>query len=387
MLYALMLGWALLYADRTSMYPLLSVIGPQLGISSTLAGSLTSAYFLMYVLMQIPSGLAGDRWGLKRVLIVMFGISGIGIAGIGLFGTSYLSLLLLSALHGLGAGAYYPACYGTMLSVVPPEKRGYSSGLIGIGMAFGILGGMAVSGPVFEWSGSFRAPFLILGIPTLLMLFVFRKYIPETKSGAQPSLSEYARLLKDPDIWKINLATFASLYGFWVAVTWGPTFLKAERGFSLSQAGLYTGLVALSAIPAGIGWGRLSDRIGRKKVAVIVLPASAFALYLITLVTSSPAIIAAFLLFGMFANSAFVPTMVSWIGDIVSTRYPRSMGAAIGFFNAFVMSSAIVAPLVSGLLRDVTSSLIPAIHTGCGIMALGTILLILTPGDRKDDRA
>ena len=64
MLYALMLGWALLYADRTSMYPLLSVIAPQLGISSTLAGSITSAYFLMYVLTPLPSGLGGDRWGL-----------------------------------------------------------------------------------------------------------------------------------------------------------------------------------------------------------------------------------------------------------------------------------------------------------------------------------
>ncbi len=387
MLYSLMLGWALLYADRTSMYPLLSVIGNRLGISSALAGSITSAYFLTYVLMQIPSGFAGDRWGLRRVLLVMFGVAGIGIIGLGLFGTSYASLLVFSALHGLGAGAYYPACYGTMLSVVPPERRGFSSGLIGVGMAFGILGGMTVSGPVFEWSGSFRTPFLLLGIPTLCMLPVFFRYIPGTKAGVQPSRLEYLRLFRDPDIWKINLATFASLYGFWVAVTWGPTFLKAERNFSLSQAGLYTGLVALSAIPAGILWGRLSDRIGRRRVAVFVLPASAVALFLITVVSSTPAIIASFLLFGVFANSAFVPTMVSWIGDIVSARYPGSMGAAIGFFNGFVMSSAIFAPIVSGVLRDITSSLVPAIHTGCGIILLGTVLLFLIPDDRKDDTA
>ena len=105
------------------------------------------------------------------------------------------------------------------------------------------------------------------------------------------------------------------------------------------------------------------------------------------MVSSTPAIIASFLLFGVFANSAFVPTMVSWIGDIVSARYPGSMGAAIGFFNGFVMSSAIFAPIVSGVLRDITSSLVPAIHTGCGIILLGTVLLFLIPDDRKDDTA
>jgi predicted MFS family arabinose efflux permease len=58
---ALILGWAVLYADRTALYPLLSVIADSLGISSASAGAITSAYFLLYVLPQIPSGFAADR--------------------------------------------------------------------------------------------------------------------------------------------------------------------------------------------------------------------------------------------------------------------------------------------------------------------------------------
>lgn len=191
MIAALILGWAVLYADRTALYPLLSVIADTLGITSTQAGAITSAYFLFYVLLQIPSGLAADRWGAKRVLMSMFALSGLGILGFGLFGTSFSLLVFFSALHGLGAGAYYPCCFGTMLSTVPAEKRGISSGLIGMGMALGILGGMAVSGPLYQFFGNYRTPFLLLAVPTALMLPLFKKYLPDVKNESSPSLAVY----------------------------------------------------------------------------------------------------------------------------------------------------------------------------------------------------
>lgn len=388
MLTALILGWAVLYADRTALYPLLSVIAKSLGISSAGAGAVSSAYFLFYVLLQIPSGMLADRWGTKRVLIVMFALSGLGILGFGLFGTTYLPLLFFSALHGLGAGAYYPCCFGTIMATVPPEKRGASSGLIGIGMALGILGGMAASGPLYEFFGDYRQPFLVLAVPTVLMLFAFVRFLPDARpSAASPSLSVYGRLFRDRDIWKINAATFCSLYGFWTAATWGPTFLQVERGFSLSGSGLYTGLIALSALPGGVLWGRLSDRFGRKRVAAIVLPASGVALLLLARVHGAPLIVSMLLLFGLFSNTAFSPVAVSWIGDIVARRHPGAMSAAVGFFNATIMSSAVIAPLVSGFLRDVTGSLSSAITAGGLLILGGTALLVQAPDPGREERA
>ena len=388
MILALILGWAVLYADRTALYPLLSVIADSLGISSASAGAITSTYFLLYVLPQIPSGFAADRWGAKRVLIFMFALSGLGILGFGLFGTSYALLLFFSGLHGFGASAYYPCCFGTMLSTVPAEKRGLSSGLIGIGMAVGTIGGMAVSGPLYQFFGSYRSPFILLAVPSVLVIFMFMKYLPDVRNDVSPSFAAYGRLFRDRDIWKINLATFTSLYGFWAAATWGPTFLQAERGFSLTQSGLYTGLIALTALPGGILWGRLSDRLGRKRTALFVLPLSAAALFLLTRAQGTPAIVGTLLLFGLFSNTAFTPIAISWVGDIVSRRHPGSMGAAVGFFNGSVMSSAVVAPLVSGFLRDLTGSLVPAITAGVALMFAGSALLLFTPAtpDGKDGK-
>ncbi len=383
MLNAFAAGWAVIYADRTALYPLLSVIAGDLGLSSTQAGMLTSVYFLLYVAMQIPAGMAGDRWGLKKVLLATYALAGMGVLGLGLAGANYAALFFFVAVHGLGAGAYYPAAYGTMLQVVAPEKRGLSAAVIGTGMAAGLLGGLAVSGPVYAWLGSWQAPFLLLSVPTFLMLAYFRLAVPAVRSAGTPSWRDYRAILADRELWLINIVTFTALYGFWVAVTWGPTFLKLERGFSLGQAGLYTGLVALTALPAGLAWGRLSDRYGRKRIALAILPAAALTLGALSQVASTQGIVATLLAFGLFSNSAFAPIMVAWTGDIVSRRYPELMGAAVGVFNCISMAAAIVAPTISGYLRDVTGSLVPAMLAGGVLMLAGTLLLCLLPGDGK----
>lgn len=383
MLTALALGWAVIYADRTCLYPLLVVIAAQLELTSTQVGVLTSTYFFFYVFMQIPAGLLGDRYGLKAVLAVMYGIAAAGLLGLGLLGGSYPGLLVCAAIHGLGAGAYYPTAYGTVLQAVAPEKRGGSAAIIGMGMAVGLMVGLAMSGPVYAWLGSYRAPFILLSLPTFLMIAWFWRALPNIRGAAAPTWADYKRVLCDRDLLLINAGTLLALYGFWVLMTWGPAFLKVERGFSLGQAGFYTGLIAFSAVPAGLVWGRLSDRWGRKRLAVLIVPVGALALFLILRAQEPLTIVLGLLLFGAFSNSAFTPITVAWTGDLVQARYPGMMGAAVGVYNCVIMLAAIAAPLVSGFIRDSTGSLTGAFLVGSLVMAAGAgaFLFAADPGD------
>src|SRR2546428_13754239 len=66
----LIFAWAANFVIRTGFSALLPSIIGELQLSYTRAGLLASAFFYAYVLMQIPSGLLGDRFGRRRVLLI-----------------------------------------------------------------------------------------------------------------------------------------------------------------------------------------------------------------------------------------------------------------------------------------------------------------------------
>ena len=57
------LGWVSLYIVRMGMTPVMGMIMKEFQISYATAGSLFSAIFISYTLMQVPSGYLGDRFG------------------------------------------------------------------------------------------------------------------------------------------------------------------------------------------------------------------------------------------------------------------------------------------------------------------------------------
>ena len=50
-------GWAVIYVDRTVLYPLLTVIAREFRLSGVETGLITAAYFTLYVSAQLASGL------------------------------------------------------------------------------------------------------------------------------------------------------------------------------------------------------------------------------------------------------------------------------------------------------------------------------------------
>ena len=84
-------------------------------------------------------------------------------------------------------------------------------------------------------------------------------------------------------------------------------------------------------------------------------------------------------LFGMLSNTAFVPSMIAWSADIVEKRHPGLTGVSVGIFNGSIMFSAVVAPVVSGFLRDQTGSLGAAMMAAAFLMLAGTGLLLTIP--------
>lgn len=370
------MGWAVIYADRTALYPLLPAIANDLHLSGAQAGGIASAYFLAYIAVQPLAGVLGDRVGLKRVLVAMVLLAGLGLLGLALFANSYWLLLLFMALHGAGAGVYYPAAYSITLYTVPPERRGLSSALINSGMSLGLALGLMAAGPLYLVTASWRAPYTVMALPTLGLALLFTLAVRPVPVQSQSAWGTW-QIVRDPTLLCLNAIGFCSLYGFWVAVTWGPTFFQTERGLSLSASGLYTAIIALVALPAGLVTGRLSDMIGRKALSLLLLPLAAVAILALALVGSVESMVAALVIYGLVGKLALDPVILSWVGDRVLATQPQAMGAAVGIFSFSAMSSAVIAPVVSGWLKDMTGSLVAAFYLGAGIVLAGVFFAVV----------
>src|SRR2546428_4251084 len=99
----LIFAWAANFVVRIGFSALLPSIIGELHLSYTRAGLLASAFFYAYVIMQIPSGLLGDRFGRRRILVLglLGGALSAGLTGLaGSFATPFSPPAFTGALPG-----------------------------------------------------------------------------------------------------------------------------------------------------------------------------------------------------------------------------------------------------------------------------------------------
>lgn len=109
--------------------PLGSTVAPILGISNTAVGSFMSAFFIGYVVTQIPGGIMADRVGTKYVLsagVLVTGLASIGMSMI----DSYSIGFAIRILTGLGAGVVMACCSKTIAEYFDQSERGIAFGIL-----------------------------------------------------------------------------------------------------------------------------------------------------------------------------------------------------------------------------------------------------------------
>ena len=372
-------GWAVIYVDRTILYPLLTVIASEFSLTGFQTGLISATYFTLYVAAMLPAGLLSERLGLKRTLVLFSFVSAVGMAGFGGAAVNFLALLAMAGIHGAGAGSYYTMAYSITIRTVSSRNRGIASGVINGGMSLGLAAGLALSGPLYHTTGSWRMPFLILAVPTLLMAVLFQRLVREVPIARRRDVPVWA-MLRDPTLLRMNLSGFCVLYGWWVLLSWGPVFFQSERNLGLTMSGLYTLVIAVTAMPSGLLLGRLSDRIGRKRIILTMLPLMALSLAVLPQVQSRTGMLLALMAYGVVGKLAWDPLAISWLGDYVARYRPEAVGTAVALFSFLSVLSAVVGPPLTGWIKDVTGSLAGGFYVAAGLAIVGFVLS-LGPAD------
>ncbi len=352
----------------------MKLIQSEFGLSFSAVSLLLSVYFFTYVLFTIPAMLIAEKYGYKRTMISFFLLAAVALAFAGVLGTNYYSLLVLLGVHGLGAGAYYPTAFRISSEISSTEERGFSTAIINSGMGIGTVVGLGIGGPLLAFIPHWQVILLILSIPTTVVgLLFFRSINLRERPRSAFRLGLFKPLMGNKRFVAICSMMFCSLYGYWVILSWGPSFLQSVGGLGVFYSGLATGIFAAVAIPSSLIVGKYTDRVGRRKVALAILPLASLAILLMALTSNLLLFIAAITLYGVVGKLTLDPVAVAWVGDIIE---PESLGAALAVMNVFAMGSSIFAPVVTGVLADLTGSLSYGFYFGAAVVLFGIIFVL-----------
>ena len=378
----MLFGWLILYANRMILSPILVPLMEEFNLSYTQAGFLFSAYFYAYILMMLPAGFFGDRFGRKSILTVGAICWSIATFLIGAAATFY-QIFLLRVVMGLGQGTYFGNDRPIISICTPREKMGLGQGLSMIGMGVGLALGIVLGGIITQAMG-WRVTFFIMAVPAFLFCFLLWKFIREPPKTVEHHGREisYISVFKSRDIIVLSLVSFLAFYPHWLWATWTPKMFLEAGVKELAEASTFASLTGFSCIPGLLLSGIISDRlvrrgIGRKfPITVFLLITALFTVLMGFGLETSASVwsLAFFLFFGM----AFLWGIWTFLYAIIADIVPKEVyGIVFGFVNSVGFANAIIAPLLAGWIRDVTGSFVWACYLATIFLIVASVLALM----------
>lgn len=328
-------------------------IRPDLGLSFNEAGALSFASTIVYAFMQIPAGYLVDRFGPWRLFFI-------GLLGSNLLGLSfalihsYPLLLVNQGASGFFRSLLFAPGLVLIASWFPPNRRATAMGLF-------IAGGFSASfllnifGPPLETAIGWRWSFMLFASLGILAAFAYYRFASEVPLtiGRSASVREALSLFRYRVMWVIGGIQFVRFFvalgiGFWL-----PTFLVAEKGFSLGHAGYLIALGTVFTVPSNFLGGYVSDRL-RNPLGVIGFSLAMLAVTSVLMVSvdSTAVLIAVICVNAAFIQFYFGPLFAVPLEMLGARR----AGISSGFSNFFANLGGFASTFGLGAVKDQTGS-------------------------------
>jgi len=407
---AALLGFGVLvnYFDRVNLSVSDQALHQAFGISTVTFGYLLSAYNWTYMLLQLPSGLLLDRFGVRRVGIVSSLIWGVAsfcaaiATGVrGLFGARFLL--------GVGEAPTFPANAKAVGYWFPKNERSLATAMFDSMAKFSSAIGVPILGQVLRHFG-WRWNFGVTGLISIVFFFLFSAFYRNPSQdknlsaaerehirsgGAQPEDAARAAagaplryLLQQPKVIGLALGYGSYNYVFYLLLTWLPSYLSRTHHLDLTHSTLYTSLPWLCATVAELivgGW--LVDHLiqrGRNATRVrqtILVGGTALGLGIFG-VAYSQTTAGALAWITLSITGLSVAAPVGWsMPGLIAPR--ESVGTVGGIMNLCNQIAGIAAPIVTGYLVAGSNSFSSAFLVAAGLLVLGIAGYVFLLGDMK----
>ncbi len=254
-----------------------------LALSSGQLGLLTSAFFFSFALVQLPVGIALDRYGPRKVQLVLMLVAALGAVMFARGGT-FSELLAARAVIGFGLGGCFMSAVKAISSWIAPTKLPSVHGYL---IAVGGLGAATATLPVrmalhyTDWRGLF----IMLGVLLACVALLIWLLTPAAGSAAKanrPTVQSILDVYRDAAFRRtiglilIPHAIFFGIQGLWIG-----RWLSDVAHFSEAAVAylLYLGMAAV--IFGAIFVGMVTEWAGRRGVKALDVAAIGVAIFVL----------------------------------------------------------------------------------------------------------
>lgn len=370
------LGWTFDFYDLVLLGFLKDAVSRDLGLSHAAEGWLLGIALGSSGLGGILSGWLADRFGKRSVLAGTVLVYSLGSLVSGL--APDLPIFLIGrTIVGLGVGGEWAVGHGMLAENVDPRVRGRASAALQagepVGVAIAAIAGYLIM-PIVGWRWV-----LIGSSATALLALVMRRsiHLPAEPAGRRVTIREVLGAHVGKRLFLAWMLGVFKLGTYWTCYTWLPSFLLKEMGQGVGKSTAWVLTAQLGQFAGMLGFGFVSDRIGRRPAFAIysLLTASALAPLAYgwrTLAANPLQFWSVMLLLG------FGSGCTAGFGALLAELFPTEVrGTAMGTTYNLARAAQIGAPLLvswavvhHGLAGALTVPLCFAIATGTWVWLL-----------------
>ena len=306
----------------------------------------------------IFAGMAADRFGAFRVLLVGSLLYALGLAGMALSPTPFLFMLTAGLVIGAAqAGTTYAVIYGVIGRQIPAEKRSWAMGVAAAAGSFGQFLMVPVEGWLiggFGWQNAL----LILGTAVLLImpLALFLRE-PGFTGGAAPKRDQtIGQALREAFGYRSFQLLMAGYFvcGFQVVFigVHMPSYLK-DNGLSPQVASYALALIGLFNVIGTYAAGALGQRMAKRHILAFIYFARSVAIVLFLWAPLTPTSVYIFsAVMGVLWLSTVPPTNAV-VAQIFGVAHLSMLGGFVFFSHQI---GSFMGVWLGGFLYDKTGS-------------------------------
>lgn len=350
--------WMLVFSSASQtmiLSPILPRIGEELAIADAVLGTLVSVYSIMVGIFAILAGPVSDKIGRRQILLLGCLTMAVALTLHG-FVTGYYSFVAVRIFAGCAGGILSGAAVSYIGDYFPYERRGWATGWVMSGSAFGQIFGIPL-GIFMAARWGFRSPFYLFAVTMGLTVFLLFFKVPQPnvrrsqhRLSVGKAAADYLAMVRRPEIAWAAGAFFMMFLGVSIFVIYLPYWLEESVGITGDQIALMFLFGGVANVLTGPNAGRLSDRIGRKGMILMSCVGLSVLMMLTTHVVTGAT--SAYVFF--FATMILVAMRISPFSALLTALVSderrgslMSLTVALGQLG-FALGGAIAGPLYAG---------------------------------------